>query len=112
MVSSEKNIKTFRNNNVPKKVTLDKSGANKSAMDEVNANRKIPIAVRQIKYLNNIIEQDYRAVKRMTQPMLGFKSFYAAKVILSGVELMRMIRKGQLRVRDQERMSFSDQFFN
>jgi transposase-like protein len=46
-----------------------------------------------VKYLNNIVEQDHRAVKRITKPMLGFKSFHAAKSILAAVELKHMIRK-------------------
>ena len=52
--------------------------------------------MRQIKYLNNIVEQDHRAIKRQTRPMLGFKSFWSAAVTLAGVELMHMIRKGQV----------------
>ena len=52
--------------------------------------------MRQIKYLNNLVEQDHRAIKRMTRPILGFKSFWSAAVTLAGVELMHMIRKGQL----------------
>ena len=62
-------------NGVPEKVTIDKSGANKAAIDEINANREMSMVVRQVKYLNNIVEQDHRAVKRMTKPMLGFKYF-------------------------------------
>jgi len=46
---------------------------------------------------NNIVEQDHRAVKRVVRPMLGFKSFRSAAATLAGVELMHMIRKGQLR---------------
>ena len=52
--------------------------------------------MRQVKYLNNIVEQDHRAIKRQTRPILGFKSFWSEAVTLAGVELMRMIRKGQL----------------
>jgi putative transposase len=48
-----------------------------------------------VKYLNNIIEQDHRGVKRVTRPMLGFKSFAAAQAALSGIELMHMLKKGQ-----------------
>jgi transposase-like protein len=47
-----------------------------------------------VKYLNNIIEQDHRSVKRVTRPMLGFKSFDAAQSTLAGIELMHMLRKG------------------
>jgi putative transposase len=46
--------------------------------------------------LNNIVEQDHRAIKRLVRPMLGFHSFRSAAVTLAGIELMHMIRKGQL----------------
>jgi transposase-like protein len=61
------------------------------------------IEIRRIKYLNNIVEQDHRAVKRVTRPMLGFKSFRSAAATLSGIELMHMIRKGQSRARGKLR---------
>ena len=67
--------------------------------------------IRQVEYLNNLVEQDYRAVKRVTKPMLGFKSFHAAKSILAGIELMHMIRKGQLMFGGTEETSFADQFY-
>jgi putative transposase len=54
------------------------------------------IEIRQIKYLNNIIEQDHRGVKRITRLMLGFKSFDAAQSTLVGIELMHMLKKRQL----------------
>ena len=69
------------------------------------------IIVRQVKYLNNMVEQDHRAIKRMTRPMLGFKSFRAARNILAGIELMHMLRKGQLKLVGCENMSFADQFY-
>jgi putative transposase len=50
----------------------------------------------QVKYLNNIIEQDHRFVKRITAPMLGFKAFHSAEATLAGIETTHMIRKGQL----------------
>lgn len=73
---------------------MDTSGANKAAINEIKVSRGIPIIVRQVKYLNNILEQDHRAVKRVTKPMLNFKSFQAAKCVLAGIEFMHMIRKG------------------
>jgi len=60
---------------VPEKITIDKSGANMAAIESVNADACVDVLMRQNKYLNNIVEQDHRAVKRITQPMLGFKSF-------------------------------------
>ena len=72
---------------------MDKSGANKAAIDAINAGRDVPIVVRQIKYLNHIVEQDHRAIKRVTGPMLHFTSFQSARKVLAGIELMHMIRK-------------------
>lgn len=86
--------KAMKASGVPEKVTLDKSGANKAAMDEINARGETPVIVRQVKYLNNIVEQAHRAIKRVTRPMLNFKSFRAARNVLVGIELMHMIRKG------------------
>jgi transposase-like protein len=71
---------------------------------------KAGIEMRQIKYLNNIVEQDHRAIKRQIQPMLGFKSFWSAAVTLAGVELMHMIRKGQLLLRGE--LCSAQQFYS
>ena len=90
---------------------MDKSGANKAAIDEINARGEMPIIVRQVKYLNNIVEQDHRAIKRVTKPMLNFKSFCAAKCVLAGIELMHMIRKGQLVLKGGIELSIADQFY-
>ena len=103
--------KAMQANGVPGKVTLAKSGANKSAIDQVVENKSIVVEVRQIKYLNTIVEQDHRAVKRNTRPMLGFKSFCAATCVLAGIELMHMIRKGQMAMPGCEALSFADQFY-
>ena len=103
--------KAMQANGVPEKVTMDKSGANKAAIDEINARGETLIIVRQIKYLNNIVEQDHRAVKRVTKPMLNFKSFRSAKCVLAGIELMHMIRKGQLMMEGCNARSFADQFY-
>ncbi|MET3140000.1 putative transposase [Undibacterium sp. GrIS 1.2] len=81
-------------NGDPDKVAMDESGANKAAIDAINIGRVQPIVVRQVKYLNNIVEQDHRGIKRITKPMLNFKSFRSASAVLAGVELMHMIRKG------------------
>ena len=103
--------KAMQANYVPEKVNMDKSVANKAAIDEINASSEIPIIVRQVKYLNNIVEQDHRAVKRVTTPMLNFKSFQSTKCMLAGIELMHMIRKGQLMLEDCNEMSFVEQFY-
>ncbi len=103
--------KAMQANGVPEKVTMDKSGANKSAIDQGMEDKGIAVEVRQIKYLNNIVEQDHRAVKRNNRPMLGFKSFRAATCVLAGIELMHMIRKGQMAMPGCEGLSFADQFY-
>ena len=97
-------------NGDPNKVAMDKSVANKAAIDTINAGRTVPILVRQVKYLNNIVEQDHRAIKRVTRPMLNFKSFHTAGSLLAGIELIHMIRKGQFAIDGAEAMSFADQF--
>jgi putative transposase len=87
--------KAIRRHGVPEKITIDGSEANAAAIRGYNEEHGTTIAIRQVKYLNNIVEQDHRAVKRVTRPMLGFKSFDAAQSTLAGIELMHMLRKGQ-----------------
>ena len=74
---------------------MDGSDAHDAAIKRYNEAHGTPIIIRQVKYLNNIVEQDHRAVKRVTRPMLGFKSFDAAQATLAGIELMPMIKKRQ-----------------
>ena len=93
--------KAISQHGAPQKITIDKSGANMAAIERYNDEQDEDIEIRQIKYLNNIVEQDHRAIKRVTRPMLGFKSFRSAAATLTGVELMHMLRKGQLRVTDE-----------
>jgi putative transposase len=88
--------KAIHRHGVPEKITLDGSEANEAAIKRDNEAHGTSIEIRQIKYLNNIIEQDHRGVKRVTRPMLGFKAFEAAQSTLVGIELMHMRRKGQL----------------
>jgi putative transposase len=89
--------KAIDRNGAPEIVTMDKSGANLAALQVIKAKRETPIKIRQVKYLNNIVEQDHRAIKRRTRPMMGFKDFRCARIILSGIETMHMIRKGQMK---------------
>ena len=103
--------KAMRTNGDPEKVAMDRSGANKAAIDAINVGRGVPIVVRQVKYLNNIVEQDHRAIKRVTRPMLNFKSFRSASSVLAGIELMHMIRKGQFAIDGAAAMSFAEQFY-
>ena len=97
---------------VPDKITIDKSGANTAAIESVKADACVDILMRQNKYLNNIVEQDYRAVKRVTQPMLGFKSFWSARTIVAEIETMHMLRKGQMDCPKESSLSAAQQFYS
>ena len=82
---------------MPDKITIDKSGSNNAALKSINEEltELDKIEIRQIKYLNNIVEQDHRFIKRITKPMMGFKSFQSACATLDGIELCHMLRKNQ-----------------
>ena len=54
------------------------------------------IEICQVKYLNNLIEQDHRFIKMITKPMMGFIAFYSAHATIEGIETAHMIRNGQL----------------
>jgi putative transposase len=103
--------KAIRRHGVPEKITIDGSAANEAAIKSYNEEHGTAIAIRKVKYLNNIVEQDHRAVKRVTKPMMGFKSFLSAKNVLAGIELMHMIRKGQFMIEGADEMSYADQFY-
>ena len=89
--------KAIRYHGKPEVVTIDKSGANAAALATLNADKpdEEKITVRQSKYLNNLIEQDHRNIKRRIRPILGFKSFRRAQTLLAGIKLVHMIRKGR-----------------
>ena len=95
--------KAIDQSGTPQKINIDKSGANTAAIEQYNTDHELDVELRQAKYLNNIVEQDHRAIKRMTRPMLGFKSCWSASITLAGIELMHMIRKGQLKGSGQSR---------
>ena len=110
--------KAIRQHGLPEKVTMDKSGANKAGIDGINLWLALvfiftgifyQIGIRQIKYLNNIVEQDHRQIKRTTKPMMGFKAFHSAEASIAGIELHRMLKKGQHK--DAANMSIFEQFY-
>lgn len=88
--------KAIRRNGVPETITIDGSDANEAAIKSYNEEHGTAIVIRQVKYLNNIVEQDHRGVTRVTRPMLGVKSFEAAQDTLVGIERMHMIKKKQM----------------
>jgi len=92
-------------------VTIDYSGANMAALTTLNANKpEERMTVRQSKSLNNLVEQEHRNIKRRTRPMQGFKSFRRAQTLLAGIELVQIIRKGQLQHPGGARLSPAEQF--
>ena len=88
------------NNGFPDRVVIDKSGSNMAGLNNINMSLLWNgwfwmIDVLQVKYLNNIIEQDHRFIKALTKQMKGFKSFDSASATLDGIEVAHMIRKQQ-----------------
>ena len=83
----------------PRVINVDKNAAYPKAVDTLKAENQLPpeCALRQVKYLNNLIEQDHRFIKRRTRPGLGFFSFETAQRTRAGYETMHMIRKGQVK---------------
>ena len=110
--------KAIGSSGMPEKVTMDKSGANKAGIDTINLYFPLlfilgspwnQVTVRQIKYLNNIVEQDHRFIKKITKAMMGFKAFHSAQATLSGIELHHMLRKNQHQ--QSENMTIFEQFY-
>ena len=97
---------------LPEKITIDQSGSNTAAIQRFNKLHKASIVIRQCKYLNNIVEQDHRAVKRKVKPMLGFKSFWADCCTIAGIEILHAIRKGQLPSTGEARLTPAEQFYS
>lgn len=92
--------RTIGNNGFPDRVVIDKSGANFAGLQNMNCLLILNgwywlIDILQIKYHNNIIEQDHRFIKKLTRPMLDFQSFHSVSATLEGIEVAHMIRKQQ-----------------
>ena len=106
--------KAIRQHGRPVQVSIDQSGANTAALAALNTDidtHTVPkIEIRQRKYLNNLIEQDHRAIKRITRPMLGFQTFRSTRTTLRGIELMYMIKKGQMH--NPQGLSAAEQFYS
>ena len=103
----------------PERIFIDGSQTNREAIlpcdttDRLRntSRRKLkPIRIRQSQYLNNLIEQDHRAIKRWVRPMLGFKSIDSARAILSGIEMVHMMRQQQAKYACNPQPSLAEQF--
>ena len=82
----------------PRVINVDKNAAYPKATDALITDKMLPktVELRQNKYLNNLIEQDHRFIKRLVNPSMGFGSFNTARRTIRGMEAMNMIRKGQV----------------
>ena len=90
----------INNNGFPDKIVMDKSGANYAGLANINlllilAGFATMIDICHVKYLNNIIEQDHRFIKKVTKPIMGFKAFHSAQAEIAEIDTTHMIRKGQ-----------------
>jgi len=89
------------NNSALAKVVIDKSGANHAGLSDLNL---LPfllgcwpmVEILEVKYRKNIVEQDYRFIRKITKPMKGFKAFHSASATVQGIDVAHMIRKEQL----------------
>ncbi len=104
--------KAIRRHGVPEKITIDGNEANVAAIRGFNEAHGTAIIIRPVKWLNNIVEPDHRGVKRITRPMLGFKSFDTAQCTLAGIELMHMLRKGQIEEGVEQGLTPAQQFYS
>lgn len=85
---------------LPDKIAIDNSGANTAAVQTIQDDTSAPIARRQGTYLNHIVEQDHRAIKRIIRPMRGLQSFRGARLLPAAIETLHMIKQGPLECLD------------
>jgi transposase-like protein len=110
--------RAYKRHGLPVQVTIDGSQTNLEAARLCHGEARMkarskaaPLKVRQSQYMNNRIEQDHRRIKHRVRPMLGFKSTACAAIILGGIELIHMIRKGQMLPPNEARNPFlAEQF--
>ena len=111
--------KALKRHGRPERIVIDGSQTNREAIMSCDAESRLqdrsrrrltPIRIRQSQYLNNHIEQDHRAIKRRARSMLGFKSMSSARVILSGIEMVHMMRKGQAKYACHSNLSLAEKF--
>jgi putative transposase len=100
-----------RRHGVPEKITIDGSEANAMVNHSYNAEHGTWIAICHMKYLNNSVEQDHRAVKRVTHCNIGLKHFVSAQTTLAGIELVHMLRMGQIECEGVEGRTPAEQFY-
>lgn len=92
--------KAITSNGVPQKMVIDMSGVNLAGLQAMNTILKFTgtcdiMEIRQVKYLNNLLEQDPRFIKRINKRMMDLKTFHSASATIAGIEVAHMIRKNQ-----------------
>jgi transposase-like protein len=111
--------KALKRHGRPERIVIDGSQTNREAILSCDTADQLqnrsqrdlkPIRIRQSAYLNNRIEQEHRTIKRRVRPMMGFKSTRSARTILGGIEMVRMMRKGQAKYACAQQMSLAEQF--
>ena len=111
--------KALKRHGRPERIVIDGSQTNREAIVSCDTADRLqdrsrsqlkPIRIRQSAYLNNLIEQDHRAIKRRVRSMMGFKSMDSARVILGGIEMVHMMRKGQAKYACNSNLSLAEQF--
>jgi putative transposase len=111
--------RAFRRHGPPERIVIDGSQTNREAIlscDTVSRlrdgsmRRLTPVQIRQSRYLNNLIEQDHRGIKRRIRSMLGFNSIASARVILGGIEMIHMMRKQQANYARNPQPSLAEHF--
>jgi transposase-like protein len=111
--------KALKRHGRPERIVIDGSQTNREAIRSCDTADRLqdrsrrqlkPIRIRRSAYLNNRIEQDHRAIKRRVRPMLGFKTMNSARVILSGIEMVHMVRKQQAKYACNRPLSLAEQF--
>ena len=112
--------KALKRHGRPERIVIDGSQTNREAIPSCDTGRPAAGSITtrssgqsefdKVVYLNNRIEQDHRAIKRRIRPMLGFKSTKSARVILGGIEMVHMMRKGQAKYACDQQLSLAEQF--
>jgi transposase-like protein len=111
--------KAFMQHSRPDRIVIDGSQTNREAILACDVTDRLqdrsrrqlkPVRISQSAYLNNCIEQDHRRIKQRVRAMLGFQIFSTARVILSGIEMIHMMRKQQAKYACSRRSSLAEQF--
>ena len=102
-----KKVLKARHTSIPRVINVDKNAAYPAATDDLKTEETFPEETElcPVKYLNNLIEQDHRRIKRLVKPGLGFGTFHTDRRTLKGYEAMAMIRKGQIQNVDRDNVT-------